>query len=380
MKAAVLRERPFEYLRRKGSNEAFEQDVVRNWYVARAYVLDKLKDVAFIPGFGGHLHVIVDGDSPVLLSVVRFLCLYAHYLNYVEYDCFGRMVFANRTVITIVSPKDGEDIVKELGKEEYLCNLMQCIKYSFGGKVFNEDSYIDIELEFAARADNPAALLVTEADVNAFVSSHDAEEIFSIDTRKAIYAVHAYTLGGVIDNLPHEDIFGAGRYSQALDTFRYLIVNDNEDRTLVNSGWENNPRVVRNGISDIMCTDCFESRERGVVCQYPDGGKISEKAKRAVWESNNYALSLSEHSRWVVEKLIMGFRPFTIQERNRYETLFGAEKSTFSAQLKKSFSDPAHLDLCSYWDLRRIDPDNLKYDSFLMLAIPQILGKVRQQD
>ena len=378
MKAAVLRERPFEFLKRKGSNEAFPEQTVADWYMARAYVLDCLKDVAFVPGMPGHLHVIVDGDSPLMLSVVRFLCLYAHYLNYVEYDMFGNKVCRNRTVITIISAREGADIVSELEKEEYLSNLLQVCRYSVAGKVFNEDSYIDIDIEIVKECGDAAdAIRITEDDVKAFVADRPQEEVFSIDTRKAIYASHAYILGGVIDNLPHEDIFGAGRYVQALDTFRYLLFNDTEARTLVTPAWENSPVTVRNGISDIMCTDCFESRERAVVSQYP-AGRLSEKERRTIWERNNYALSLSEHCRWVVEKLIMGFRPYSNLELNKYETLFGSEKSSFCKQMKKDAADPAHLDLCSYWDLRRIDPDNLKYDSFLMLAIPLILGKVRQ--
>ena len=378
MKAAVVRERPFEFIKRKGSREAYPQQTVANWYIARAYVLDLLKDVAFQPGMPGHLHVVIDGDSPLLLSVVRQLALSSHFLNFVEYDDFGTRVCRNRTVITVISAREAADILSELNKEEYLCNLLQICKHSVFGKAYNEDSYLDLDIEIAREQSDSDALIVTEAGVNAFVAGKPADEIFSIDTRKALYASHAYMLGGVIDNLPHEDIFGAGRYSQALDTFRYLLFNDTEDRTLITPKWESNPVAVRNGISDIMCTDCFEIREKAVVMQYPKGGKISEKARRAIWEQNNYALSLSEHSRWVVEKLIMGFRPYSIVERNKYETVFDKERSQYSGQLKKDAADPAHLDLCSYWDLRRTDPDNLKYDSFLMLAIPLILGKVRQ--
>ncbi|MBO4656590.1 MAG: hypothetical protein J5639_02335 [Bacteroidales bacterium] len=378
MKAAVLRERPFEFLRRKGSLEAYPEQTVANWYIARAYVLDFLKDVAFIPGMPGSLHVVVEGDSPLLLAVVRHLALYSHFLNFVEYDRFGNRVCSNRSVITVISSRDEAGIIAELEKDENLGNLLQVCRYSVFGKLYNEDSYLDLEIEVATEQGDAAAMKITEADVNAFVAARHADEIFSIDTRKALYAGHAYVLGGVIDNLPHEDIFGAGRYVQALDTFRYLLFNDTQDRTLVTPAWESNIVAVRNGISDIMCTDCFELREKAVVKQYPSGRRLSEKERRTVWEQNNFALSLSEHNRWVVEKLIMGFRPYVASESNKYDTLFSAEKRAFCNQLKKSPADPAHLDICSYWDLRRTDPDNLKYDSFLMLAIPLILGKVRQ--
>ena len=42
------RERPFEYLKRKGSNEPFTEETVRNWYIARSYILEKLKE-CFLP-------------------------------------------------------------------------------------------------------------------------------------------------------------------------------------------------------------------------------------------------------------------------------------------------------------------------------------------
>lgn len=359
----ALRERPFEKLRRRAGGEAFDEATVRNWYIARAYVLDKLKDTAFTPGQNAHLHVVVDGDSPLMLALVRQTALCAHYLNFVEYDQFDRLACSNRSVITIVSGKAG--IADELRKEEFLCNLMQCCKYSIYGKTANEDSYLDVEVEVVKDAAHEGAIVYTEEDVKAFLAGKPEEEIFTVDTRKAKLAHRIYGLGGVIDNIPYEDIFGVGRYSQALDVFRDVILKDDEDVSIE--------------ISDIICTDCFESRERAVSMLCPGYSKLGTRAKRAVWEKNNQALSLSEHSRWVVEKLIMGFRPYTNRERICYANLFGAERKALCAQLKKNASSPAHIDLCSYKELRRTDPDNLKYDSFLMLAVPLILEQIRKK-
>ena len=75
-------------------------------------------------------------------------------------------------------------------------------------------------------------------------------------------------------------------------------------------------------------------------------------------------------------KLIMGFRPLNEKERMKDEVLFGAEKRQYRNKLKKNALDPAHIDLCSFAELRRINPSDLKYDSFLMLAIPGILEKL----
>ena len=43
MKMSVFKEKPFDHLKRK-TGEAFDQSIKDNWYIAREYVLDKLKD------------------------------------------------------------------------------------------------------------------------------------------------------------------------------------------------------------------------------------------------------------------------------------------------------------------------------------------------
>ena len=69
----------------------------------------------------------------------------------------------------------------------------------------------------------------------------------------------------------------------------------------------------------------------------------------------------------------MGFRPLNLKERLQDERSFGKEKEQYRSQLKKNAQDPVHIDLCSFAELRRINPSDLKYDSFLTLAIPRIL-------
>lgn len=372
------RERPFEYLKRKGTNGPFTEETVRNWYIARSYILEKLKDISFAPGTGGHLHAVVDGDSPLMLAAARQLALSAHYLNFVEHDAFDRLVCRNRTLITLVSRKEAADILKELEKEEYLGNLLKYARHTVSGKVENGDSYLDIEWELVREC--PAGtgfLLITEDEIKAFANSREPDDLFSIDTRKAVFASRVYDLGAVIDNLPHEDIHSPGRYNRALDTFQFKVLEDKKKLQLVTAEW-NDPAVVRNGLSNVFCTDCFESRELAVRQLYPVGRKVGDKERNAIWERYNFALSLSEHGRWVTEKLILGFSPLSEQELLQYESLFGKKRAAYSRLLKNDSTHPAHIDLRSYRDLCRIDPDSLKYDSFLMLAIPLILDKIRE--
>ena len=382
MKKEIVRERPFEYLRRRDTNEPFPGDTVRNLYVARAYVLDKLKDTAIAPGSAKHLHAVVGGDSPLMLAVVRQLALSAHYPNFLEYDAYNRLVCKNRTVITLVSGQDAAGILRELEKEENLGNLLQCARYSLFGKVENEKSYVDVTLEVVGEMpEGDDFVLLTEEEALAFAGAQPSEQVFSIDTRKAVYASRVYCLGSVIDNLPYEDINSAGRYNRALDTFQYKVLQGKKDYLQLSTPkWESDPIAVKNGLSNVSCTDCFASRELAVRQQYPAGRKLSDSERRSIWEKNCQALSLSEHGRWVVEKLIMGFSPLSTQERREYGSLFGRKRAAYSKQLKTNAAHPAHIDICSFRDLCRIDPDSLKYDSFLMLAIPLILDAVRKTD
>ena len=378
----LQRECPFEYLRPKGSNEVFPKEVVENWYMARAFVLNELNkdEIAFGPGCDDHLHAIVAGDSPLMLAVVRQLALSAHFINFVEYDPFGDLVCKNRTIITLVSSQEASAIVDELEKEENLCNLLKYCKYSVYGKVMNENSYIDVELEIKKEVSkDEKGLRITEEMVRSFIKSKKEDEVFKIDTRKAVYASRAYNLGVYIKNVPYEGIFSSDRYSHALNRFQYKLLEERDKdsgKGLVHDNWEKNLTAVKEGLSNLFCADCFEIRKKEI-----EKIKRDKKTKiRDVWKMANPALSLSEHSRWVVEKLIMGYRPWNNQERLKYESFFGQSREAYVKKLKSQSSDPAHIDLCSYRDVHRVDPDNLKYDSFLMLAIPLIFAKIQKDD
>jgi hypothetical protein len=346
-------EKPFEYLKRKDGS-AFSPEIVRHWYEARAYTLDKLKEINIGPESNQHLHAVVTSDSPLMLSVVRQIALLGHYAN------FDETTGENRTLITLVS--HNPLILEELKKEEYLSNLPDYCKYTiFGGEPVNKGSYLDIELEIVEEWHEvqERILIISEEDVKTILSPKTEKEVYSINTSKAVLADRIYVLGTLIDDLPAEDIHCASRYALALDAFEHILQKQ-EASPLVNpQRWETDQTSVRNGLSSIFCADCFEQR---IKC---------------LSENNIEAYSKSEHARWVAEKLIMGFRPLNKQERIHDERLFNADKRNYRKKLKKSPSDPVHLDLLSNAELRRIDPDSMKYDTFLMLAIPKILQRVR---
>lgn len=385
-------ERPFEYLKRLENGEFFAQEIVNNWYEARAYVLDELKDVAFTPTSDGYLHAVITGDSPRMLSVARQIALSAHYINHDE-ECEDERRRC-RTVITILN-KQADDIRHELEKEEYLCNLPKYCKYvDADGRVSNRDSYIDIEIhvirdmdEVDTGAPGCRTIIFSDEKLQSFCESK-GDAIYGIDTRMAFYASGMYELGADIDNLPAEDIHCTARYILALNTFQHVKLNRKFEPFISPDGIDGAIRI-RKILSNVFCTDTFESRERAINMLESESQKkrtllsfITPTPKHKVWELNNESLSRSEHSRWVVEKLIMGYSPLNTEQRYKDESLSynAVKRSRYRKSLKLDPKHPAHIDLCSYNELRCIDPDALKYDSFIVLGIPMILAKIKQLD
>ena len=90
-------------------------------------------------------------------------------------------------------------------------------------------------------------------------------------------------------------------------------------------------------------------------------------------KENITALACCEHARWNVEKLIMEFSPLSPEDWYKIECSFGTERNKIVTKLKKAKENPKHIDLCSCRNLRRVNPANMKYDYFLMLAMPQII-------
>ena len=373
-----FREQPFEYL--NPSSEA----ILHNWYQARAYVLNLLLEtLRSADTFPTNWHFVVDGDSDLMLSVVRHLALYAHFISYKEsYNSEGKFIGENRTIISIVSKTEYTAIKEKLERHDFLGNLPKHCPISIFGKVEHEDSYIDTAIEVVKDENNvsrvPGSLpVITEEEVKNYIESiEDSRDVYTVHTLKAICASKAYNLGDVVNNLPYEDLNSARRYFNALNIFRWRIMLTFRWRKLINhkgENWNTDINAVRSGISNILCADCFEIRE----IEINHKAKKDKIRKLKAWQKYIRELSRCEHNRWVVEKLILGYEPLSPEEIFSYEHLFGDSRTAFWKNLKKNAVAPKHIDICSNRDLRRIDPDSMKYDSFLMLAIPFILDYVR---
>lgn len=413
-------EHPFEKLNRK-DGKPFDDFIVNNWYIARKYVKSKLKDVIIGPTSKEILKVVIeidDDNKNLMLSVVRQVALIAHYPNYVEYDKFEHTRPETHSVIKVVS-KD-QDIVNLLKREEYLNNLLVYCQYKRNGveqNKLNSLMPIDIDIDIVDiydEHDKDKVILMTPSDIQSFLSLNKDINKKGIDTKRAVLSGRVYDIGVEIDNLPYEDIHDAKRYGRALTIFKYNILS-REVESLVDAKWDDDQVKVKNSLSNIFCSDRFDSLMAGMdmayhqmrvdfckKCSQNKNNKCKKKendkkqdnctkkkiTKESCWEKYEYELALSEHARWIVEKLILGFRPMNTAEQERYEHYFGKRRKEYGNLLKGDSAnlinyfpddysdkniDPTHVNLCSFKELRRIDPDNMKYDSFLMLAIPMIL-------
>lgn len=101
--------------------------------------------------------------------------------------------------------------------------------------------------------------------------------------------------------------------------------------------------------------------------------------------SNEVALaeiSEVEHNRWNTEKLLMGFRPVTNSEIEEFNKLRKANASledynNLKRQYKKSW-DMAHLNICSFKQLKEYDAPAVKYDVVMTNAFPAIVETMRK--
>lgn len=296
--------------------------------------------------------------------------------------------------------------------------------------VKNPYSFVGIELEllgfndddFGYEANEKGGLGLVHVDREAI----EEEKNRKCDSNKCdckLNVTHArrvnmvYQVGADIDNLPPDDPNISDRYSRALLYFCYqqskgkTLEKWNEIAEYTNEDDKKGTLYqikLRNKLSNDFCADCFVTRLKSLFdnkvrkdmekvikkayCSENDVKKnenFDYKTVRITTKMLNYmiknhekdllmlvgnnlkAMARCEHARWNVEKLILGFSPFSPQEHYEYNCRFGFSRSSYRNGLKKNKGH--HIDLCSYEDLYRIDPDNMKYDSFLMLAMVKIL-------
>lgn len=291
--------------------------------------------------------------------------------------------------------------------------------------VKNPNSFVGVELEllgfdnddFGYEANEKEGMEVVHVGRKVIEEVKNRKCKYELDVTHARRVNMVYQVGADIDNLPPDDPNISDRYSRALLYFCYqqskgkTLEKWNEIAEYANEDDKKGTLyqiMLRNKLSNVFCADCFVTRlkslfdhnarkdiQKVIIKAYCSENDVKKnenfgyKTVRITTKMLNYmiknhekdllmlvgnnlkAMARCEHARWNVEKLILGFSPFGPQEHYEYNCRFGSSRSSYRNGLKKNKGH--HINLCSYEDLYRIDPDNMKYDSFLMLAMVRIL-------
>lgn len=381
--------------------KVFDVHEAELWYKARNYVMEELSPIdryreddkktekdGISLDCDKHVHILVDSIEDEMIAVVRQLCLIVHYPNFKEEDG------SNRTVITFCLESISSDVLLQI---KGLGNLLNHCIYTVEGKdgrtLINNNHHrndhlpLDIEFEFLKckitdikKEKNEIPVEIEYETVKkSFAKENQSSK--GLDISKGMLVNMVYNTGATINNLPACDNENVARYSTALNVFCYNLKHEEIEKKWKESAEPNDDGSyrsldIKNQLSSIFCADCFESRLKGIldtkkktIYEYLlfDFDTVMEKLRD---QNTINALVRCEHARWNVERLIMGYEPLSKEELYDIECCFGQERRDKIKKYKKNFK---HIDLCSNKNLRRLNPADVKYDYFLMLAMPQIV-------
>lgn len=378
--------------------DLFNGDIERVW--ARHIVLSEIK----APDNGGiwcdsakHVRIVIVGSDSLSLNIVRNLALLCHYPN------FDDEKEINRTIITIVSPNSNGRYDVEATKDrlESMTGflLSECVWrcVSYGAKTVEwkgqkNNSFIDLEFEFIGLDGIDVNSYITDkldTDANEVVSVIDNSQMLSeqtvswienhfhqyygidenvlrssvtdcsIDVRRAQVVNMLYEASCHLEDVYVSDLYKVAAYKTALESF-CLHTSAGKRK----SSW-NKIKDVSLKVSSLCCADFIDTKIRcakagGCDMRHLNGTELERFAR-------------SEHTRWNVEKLISGFRPYTPQERYVDERLYTDPAKMKAARKRMKTEFHAHIDICSCKELIRVDFESYKYDCFLTLAADDII-------
>ncbi len=378
--------------------DLFEGDQLK--YLSRKIILDKVKN---LDGEGidysssRFVHVVIIGADSLSLHIARQVALICHYPN------FDDEAEQYRTIISIINPRShSRDSVEKMKTEftKITGNLMsECLwTCSCYNKKFEKwsspqtKSFIDVEFEFVGvnECDTDALLKeLVEKDGEALVSVINNGYALSdntvswltqhcyqyyrlndtdlnndiidcrIDIRRAMIINLLYHVGTHLKDICISDIYEIEKYDTALSSFCIHATERKKEAC-----W-NQLNDLKLKLSNVLCADCIDTKLRSK--------NSCKKNKSRHFDRINFeCLAKSEHARWNVEKLILGYRTYSAEERYKDELLF-ADSSAMKVERKRMKNDLyAHVDICTCRELMRVDPDNFKYDCFLTLAVDDI--------
>lgn len=109
---------------------------------------------------------------------------------------------------------------------------------------------------------------------------------------------------------------------------------------------------------------------------FNDREMSDEEVKKALDDPKNQDLvQQMEHNRWVTEKLLLGFKPLTLDEQLRFRQFNGDPAKIKELRKKMAKESKKHLDICSNSTLRDVDPAMAVYDNFVNEELFHFLKK-----
>lgn len=368
--------------------------------LARHAVLDEIRpldDKGIWCYSSSHVRAVIVGTDSLSLRIACQMAQTCHYPN------FDDVKGCNRTVITIVAlnPAGREEVeaVKErfesiTGRLLSEC-IWRCALYGKGGAEWSgprSESFIDLEFEFmgVAGADLSSFIKDCGRDADAVVSILDSGRTIGtetvswiesnlyqyyeidgnsmrnsladlrIDVDRAGYVNMVYEAGTHLEDIFISDIFKVSAYKTAIESF---CLHTRKKKRM--ASWDRLDNVVLK-ISSLNCADGLHAKVRCAAA----GGYDMKHLNGTELE----CFARSEHTRWSVEKLIAGYRPYTAQERYDDELLFAEPARLKAARKRLKTEHHAHIDICSCNELLRTDFESYKYDILLTLAADYIIS------
>lgn len=319
---------------------------------------------------------VTSSSNRLALSLARQIALFSHFPNFDESNGKNH---TNITFIDISSISNLNNVFDALKLEtKNLFELCHWHIHDSSGSISlndNAQSYIDIQFNFFnLKLDEISSFIENKISSNNIISIfHNNCPITNLKSNHILQCYNFANTTNVIEpnlkraqlaNMIYQkginlteirDISDINSYNKTLNYY-----SKNLKWKIINEEWQNLQPELK--LSSLFCVDCFESRIRS--------------ANYEINDKNITALAYTEHARWNVEKLILGYRPYTIKEKYDDNSNYGETKIRIRKDKKNT--EKAHIDICSCNELIRVNKEDIKYDYFLTLCIPHILKREKK--
>lgn len=395
--------------RKKNRDNNYDNLFNYNQLLARSIIIDSIgknlytadDGLCIEPNSEKRLHVAIYGNDDLLLHVARQIALLCHFPN------FDDETGENRSLITFVIPNK-YDLDNTVRRFQTITGKLLELGAYWDSRIVSTDSsqivessnvqhsFLDFKFSFVALDGISFLDYLNLNSMNQDFINQDSV------VRSLIYNI--YNGGAEENNLSvyfSNRIFDISSINlsspQKVDVRRAKLVNVIYDYSSglnmeqgtdiekfypiieeyikcswmdIDSAWNELAKKERSEelmLSNIFCADCFDVR---LNCLSKDG--INDKDISNLLKQHIGKLAKSEHARWNVEKYILGYRHYNVEEEVQYGNMSDEERKQYCSEKK---ANGIHVDLCSYTELERRRIVDKNYDYFLILAMDKIIKK-----